>query len=145
MTNTANAEVLDSTDEDGFLIVDSTDVLLDAQIGRLLGIDAQIAVLEERRDHLAEIIIEAVQAKDDGKYEAPDAKVAVVEAETLVCDSLADLEAATSRRLFAKLTKRVFDVKAYHSHVAAGTFGIEKATGVLRLRKSKPSLRITKR
>ena len=145
MTNTANAEILDPTDDEGFVVTSADDVLLDAQIGHLLGLDAQIEALQERRDGLAAIVIEAVQGKPDWRFQATGAQVAVVEAETIVCDDLDALEAATSRRLFAKLTKRAFDVKAYRSHLAAGTFGIERAAAAVRTRTSKPSLRITKR
>jgi hypothetical protein len=112
------------------------------KLHRLTQLDAQIKAAKEARDELAAELIEDIDAVG-GSTIVDGIKVTVVRPVRRLID-LAQLEAVASRRLFAKLTKRVVDISAYDAHLKAGTVGIEAVTEIVTLAESAPSLRITK-
>jgi hypothetical protein len=120
-------------------VIELSDAVLALKVQRLIQLDAQLKAAKEARDELADDIIEAV-----GDSVVVDGiRVTVVRPVRRVID-ITELEAITSRRLFAKLTERVVSIKAYDAHLEAGTTGIEAVEAIVKLTDVKPSLRITK-
>jgi hypothetical protein len=123
-------------------VIELSDATLELQVHRLIELDAKIKAAQDARAELAAEIVDAVDARD-GTITVDGIKVTVVRAVRRVID-IAKLEQVTSRRLFAKLTKRVVDIGAYDAHLTAGTTGIEAVAEIVEEVESKPSLRITK-
>jgi hypothetical protein len=123
-------------------VIEFDEAVLELQVHRLIELDAKIKAAQDARAELAAEIVDAVDAHD-GTVTVDGIKVTVVRAVRRVID-IAKLEEIASRRLFAKLTKRVVDIGAYDAHLAAGTTGIEAVEEIVEHVESKPSLRITK-
>jgi len=127
---------------DDAAVISLTDAVLGLKVQRLIQLDAQLKAAKEARDELADDLIEIIDGHD-GSVEVDGIKVTVVRPIRRVID-IAELEAITSRRLFAKLTERVVSIKAYDAHLNAGTVGIEAVEAIVKQVEAKPSLRITK-
>jgi hypothetical protein len=123
-------------------VIELGDATLELQVHRLIELDAKIKAAQDARAELAAEIVDAVDARN-GTITVDGIKVTVVRAVRRVID-IAQLEQIASRRLFAKLTKRVVDISAYDAHLQAGTTGIEAVEAIVEEVESKPSLRITK-
>ena len=128
------------TDDDGAAVIQLDDVVLDLKVRRLIQLDADIKAAKEARDDLADELIEVI---GDGSVLTGGIKVTVVRPVRRVID-IVKLEAVASRRLFAKLTKRVVSISDYDAHLQAGTTGIEAVAEIVEEVDVKPSLRITK-
>ena len=118
------------------------DAVVALKLHRLVQLDEQLKLAKAARDELADELIEDIDALG-GSAVLDGIKATVVRPVRRVID-IAELEAVTSRRLFAKLTERVVSIKAYDAHLEAGTTGIEAVEAIVKLTDVKPSLRITK-
>jgi hypothetical protein len=130
------------TTEDGAAVIIFEDAVVALKVHRLVQLDAQLKAAKDARDELVAELVEDIDAAG-GSLVADGIKVTVVRPVRRVID-LAQLELVASRRLFAKLTKRVVDIKAFDAHVQAGTTGIEAVEAIVTEVESAPSLRITK-
>ena len=126
--------------DDNVIIFEEAAVAL--KLHRLVQLDEQLKRAKAARDELADELIEDIDAVG-GSTTVDGIKVTVVRPVRRLID-LAQLEAVASKRLFAKLTKRVVDLSAFDAHLQAGTAGIELVEPIVQLVESKPSLRITK-
>lgn len=128
--------------DDGAAVIVFEDAVVALKLHRLVQLDAQLKAAKEVRDELADELIEDIDAIG-GSAVLDGIKVTTVHPTRRVID-LAELEAVTSKRLFAKLTERVVSIKAYDAHLQAGTTGIEAVEAIVKELPVKPSLRITK-
>lgn len=132
------------TTDDGAAVISFDAMVVDLKVHRLLQLDEKIKEAQEARAELANEIIEHLDAATpDGSAVISGIKVTVVRPVRRLID-LAQLELVASRRLFAKLTKRVVDIKAFDAHLQAGTAGIDAVAKIVTEVESAPSLRITK-
>lgn len=77
----------------------------------------------------------------DGRIETDEAKVAIVVSHTPVID-VDTLQATASKGLFYKLTKRVPDMAVYKALLALQQIP-DEVQAIVRIRESKPSVRVT--